>query len=59
MQPSHNRNNGTELQVHWFEDVAVNRSAAERRAASLTTRRTVKKEWQAAWLVRRRSPAST
>ncbi len=32
--------------------VRVNLSAVERRAATLTTRRTVKKEWQAAWLVR-------
>ena len=30
----------------------VNRSAVERRAATLRTRRTVKKEWQAAWLLR-------
>jgi len=30
----------------------VNRSAVERRAATLGTRRTVKKEWQAAWLLR-------
>jgi deoxyribose-phosphate aldolase len=30
----------------------VNRSAVERRAATLVTRRTVKKEWQAAWLLR-------
>ncbi|MBC7875658.1 MAG: deoxyribose-phosphate aldolase [Anaerolineales bacterium] len=33
------------------EDVKVNRSAIERRAATLATRRTVKKEWQAAWLL--------
>ncbi|MCC7118712.1 MAG: deoxyribose-phosphate aldolase [Anaerolineales bacterium] len=33
------------------EDVKVNRSAVERRAATLNTRRTVKKEWQAAWLL--------
>jgi deoxyribose-phosphate aldolase len=32
--------------------IHVNRSAVERRAATLTTRRTVKKEWQAAWLLR-------
>jgi len=32
--------------------VRVNRSAAERRAATIPTRRTVKKEWQAAWLLR-------
>jgi deoxyribose-phosphate aldolase len=30
----------------------VNRSAVERRAATILTRRTVKKEWQAAWLLR-------
>jgi deoxyribose-phosphate aldolase len=30
----------------------VNRSAVERRAATIGTRRTVKKEWQAAWLLR-------
>jgi deoxyribose-phosphate aldolase len=30
----------------------VNTSAVERRAQSLVTRRTVKKEWQAAWLLR-------
>jgi deoxyribose-phosphate aldolase len=32
--------------------VRANRSAIERRAATLTTRRSVKKEWQAAWLVK-------
>ncbi len=35
-----------------IEQVRVNRSAAERRVASLPGRRTVKKEWQAAWLLR-------
>jgi deoxyribose-phosphate aldolase len=34
------------------EDVRVNRSAVERRAATIPTRRTVKREWQAAWLLR-------
>lgn len=34
-----------------IEDVRVNRSAVERRAATISTRRTVKKEWQAAWLL--------
>ncbi len=46
------RNAGTKLKPDWFEDIAVNRSATERRAATLTTRRTVKKEYQAAWLVK-------
>jgi deoxyribose-phosphate aldolase len=35
-----------------IESVRVNRSAAERRVATLPGRRTVKKAWQAAWLVR-------
>ena len=45
------RNAGIPLQLDWFETIAVNTPAAERRAASLTARRSVKKEWQAAWLV--------
>jgi deoxyribose-phosphate aldolase len=45
------RNPGVPLQVDWFDAIAVNTQAAERRAATLTTRRTVKKVWQAAWLV--------
>ena len=53
MEPITNshRNPGTALQCDWFDAVAVNRSAAERRATSLTARRTVKKAYQAAWLV--------
>ena len=46
------RNAGTKLLPDWFEDSAVNRSATERRASTLTTRRTVKKAYQAAWLVK-------
>ncbi|WP_273793014.1 deoxyribose-phosphate aldolase [Brucella anthropi] len=46
------RNNGTPLKPEWFEDVSVNRSASERRAASISARRSVKKEYQAAWLIR-------
>jgi deoxyribose-phosphate aldolase len=46
------RNAGTKLLPDWFEDIAVNRSATERRASTLTTRRTVKKAYQAAWLVK-------
>jgi deoxyribose-phosphate aldolase len=46
------RNSGTPLKLEWFENAQVNTSAAERRAATLTTRRTVKKEYQAAWLVK-------
>ncbi|HEX6990928.1 MAG TPA: deoxyribose-phosphate aldolase, partial [Gemmatimonadales bacterium] len=50
--PVHPRNPGMPLELDWVQDVRVNRSAVERRAASLGTRRTVKKEWQAAWLLR-------
>lgn len=46
------RNPGVPLSVDWFEDVQVNLSAAERRAASLPARRSVKKAYQAAWLVK-------
>lgn len=46
------RNPGMDLDLEWVESVHINRSAVERRAATLITRRTVKKEWQAAWLLR-------
>jgi deoxyribose-phosphate aldolase len=40
------------LNLDWVEEVRVNTSAVERRAATLGARRSVKKEWQAAWLLR-------
>jgi deoxyribose-phosphate aldolase len=40
------------LNLEWVEEVRVNTSAVERRASTIGTRRTVKKEWQAAWLLR-------
>ena len=43
---------GTSFTPEWFDRVSINTPAAERRAATLTTRRTVKKDWQAAWLAR-------
>src|SRR5579871_3474593 len=45
-------NRGVPLDLGWVEDVRVNTSAVERRAATLGTRRTVKKDWQIAWLLR-------
>ena len=45
-------NPGTPLELDWLRHLRVNRSAAERRAASLPGRRSVKREWQAAWLLR-------
>ncbi|HEV2236016.1 MAG TPA: deoxyribose-phosphate aldolase [Ktedonobacterales bacterium] len=49
---AHARNPGTPLDLATIVAQRVNRSAVERRAATLATRRTVKKEWQAAWLLR-------
>ncbi|PZR95812.1 MAG: deoxyribose-phosphate aldolase [Candidatus Chloroheliales bacterium] len=49
---SFTRNPGIPLDLSMVEDVQVNRSAVERRADTLPKRRTVKKEWQAAWLLR-------
>jgi deoxyribose-phosphate aldolase len=46
------RNPGTPLDLDLIRAIRVNRSAVERRAATLPRRRTVKKEWQAAWLLR-------
>ncbi len=45
-------NRGVPLNLDWVEDVRVNASAVERRTQTLVTRRTVKKVWQAAWLLR-------
>lgn len=46
------RNPGEPLDLDRVRAIRVNRSAAERRAATIGTRRTVKKQWQAAWLLR-------
>ncbi len=46
------RNRGGPLELDWLEGVRINRSAIERRAATLVTRRSVKKIHQVAWLVK-------
>ncbi|MGJ8627032.1 MAG: deoxyribose-phosphate aldolase [Sulfitobacter sp.] len=46
------RNPGMPLDMDWVRSVQVNTSAVERRAASLSARRSVKKAHQAAWLLR-------
>jgi deoxyribose-phosphate aldolase len=51
MKSTEDRNPGMPLDLGPVEDVKVNRSAVERRAATIPTRRTVKREWQAAWLL--------
>src|SRR6266849_6431448 len=45
-------NVGIPLNLDWVRDVRVNTSAVERRVQSHVARRTVKKEWQATWLLR-------
>jgi deoxyribose-phosphate aldolase len=45
-------NSGKSLNLDWVKEVRVNTSAVERRAQTIGTRRTVKKDWQAAWLLR-------
>ena len=44
------RNEGTALDLDWLASLQANTSAIERRAASLPGRRSVKKDYQAAWL---------
>ena len=46
------RNPGTPLNLDWIDGLRVNLSAVERRVGSLGGRRSVKKDWQAAWLLR-------
>ena len=46
------RNPGMPLDLDRVGAIHLNRSAVERRATTLGTRRSVKKEWQAAWLLR-------
>ena len=53
ISPSQNRRNlGVALDPDWIGSTVINRSATEQRAATMVGRRTVKKQWQAAWLVR-------
>lgn len=46
------RNAGMPLDLDWVRAVQANTSAIERRAATIGARRSVKKDWQAAWLLR-------
>ncbi len=46
------RNPGMDLDLQWVRGVQANTSAIERRAATLPGRRSVKKDYQAAWLLR-------
>lgn len=48
----HARNPGMGLDLDWVASVQANTSAIERRAATIGGRRSVKKEFQAAWLLK-------
>jgi deoxyribose-phosphate aldolase len=52
MVSSSRRNPGIPLDLSWVASARVNRSAVERRVATLPARRSIKKDWQAAWLLR-------
>ena len=51
-QLAHARNPGMALDLDWVASVQANTSAIERRCANLGGRRSVKKDWQAAWLLK-------
>lgn len=46
------RNEGLPYNEKYFDEININRSAVERRVNTLTGRRSVKKEYQAAWLLK-------
>ncbi|RMZ50106.1 deoxyribose-phosphate aldolase [Flavobacteriaceae bacterium PRS1] len=48
----HDRNEGIPFDANLFKDININRSAVERRSSTLAKRRSVKKQWQAAWLLK-------
>lgn len=51
-RPGHPRNPGMALDLDWVASVQANTSAIERRCATLGGRRSVKKAFQAAWLLK-------
>lgn len=51
-EPSEERNNDLPFNTKYFDGININRSAVERRVSTLAGRRTVKKEFQAAWLLK-------
>ena len=52
VQNSEERNEGIPFNTKFFDSININRSAIERRVGTLTGRRSVKKEFQAAWLLK-------
>jgi deoxyribose-phosphate aldolase len=52
MAANNERNPGIPLDLDWVMGARVNKSAVQRRTATLPARRSVKKDWQAAWFLR-------
>lgn len=52
MSSFHKRNEGMALDLGWVHNAHINKSAAGRRVGTLSGRRTVKKAYQAAWLLK-------
>lgn len=48
----HVNNPGTPFNGDWLQSIRVNLSAVQRRCGTLTNRRSLKKSWQAAWLLK-------
>jgi len=46
------KNNFYDLDLNWINNIKVNLSAIERRTSSLVKRRSIKKDYQAAWLLK-------
>ncbi len=46
------RNQGMPLDLDLIKNIHINRSGVERRANTIAARRSVKKDWQAAWLLK-------
>ncbi len=49
---NYRRNEGLPYDPELFRNIRINKSAIERRTVTIGKRRSVKKEWQAAWLLR-------
>ena len=43
---------GMPLELDWIKNINVNLSAVQKRVSTLTKRRSIKKEWQVAWLIK-------
>ncbi len=52
VEHAHSVHQPTGFEANWLDGIRVNLSAVERRCATIMGRRTVKKEWQVAWMLK-------